>query len=155
MAEVSDRCHLYRWELLRIGNSPTDIDVRVHASLSEDHTDSRVTLHLEVTYSYMRTMIRRPLLQHAVDVEFEIPDISKVLVPVINGEKIAIPPSLVTMMLGIAVGALRGMIAQRTAGTALEKRPLPLINISSLVSRLIYGEPSGRRVIPLEEPVCR
>lgn len=155
VAEVSDGCRLFRWELLRLGRHHADIDVRVHASLREDRAEEKILLRLEASYSYMRSMVRRPLLLHTVEVEFEIPEMAQVSVPVTNGEKISLPPSLMNMMIGVGVGALRGMIAQRTAGTPLEDRPLPLINISSLVSRLIYGEPSGSRVVPLEEPICR
>lgn len=139
---------------MRYGNTPEDISVDLRARLEPDGASERLSLQVAVTYSYMRTMIKRPLLEHAVVAEFEIPGLADLLKMTPSREKIAIPPSLMNLMLSVTIGSLRGMIAKRTAGTALEKHPLPLINISSLVSRLIYGEWPHNRVIPLEEPVC-
>ena len=109
---------------------------------------------LTATYTYMRGMIKRPLLEYAVVAEFEIPEMSGYVKFTPSHETVSVPPSLMNLMLCVAVGALRGMIARKTSGTPLENHPLPLINISSLVSKLIYGERADNRVVPLEEPVC-
>ena len=55
------------------------------------------------------------------------------------------------VMYGVAIGALRGMLAQRLAGTMLEAYPLPLVNISELVSRHLYGNAPSQLTIPLED----
>ncbi|MBP3590312.1 MAG: hypothetical protein J6J61_07030, partial [Muribaculaceae bacterium] len=57
-----------------------------------------------------------------------------------HGENAVVDSQLMMLMLGVAVGALRGIVAVRTKGTLLESRPLPIINISALMYRLHYGE---------------
>lgn len=154
MAELPEHCRLNRWELLRYGGNPAEIAVNLRASLEQDSSKERLSLKVAVDYSYMRDMVKRPLLEYAVEADFEIPGLARYVRFSTSREKVAIPPSLMNLMLSVAVGSLRGMIARKTADTPLENHPLPLINISSLVSRLIYGEGTSDRVIPLEEPVC-
>lgn len=154
VADLPDHCHLNRWELLRYGSNPENIAVDLRASLDRDVPRERLALVLTATYTYMRGMIKRPLLEYAVVAEFEIPGMSAYVEFSPSRETVSVPPSLMNLMLCVAVGALRGMIARKTSGTPLENHPLPLINISSLVSKLIYGERADNRVVPLEEPVC-
>ena len=54
-----------------------------------------------------------------------------------------------TLMYSAAIGALRGMLALRVENTFLKDYPLPLINISELVSERIYGRKADLHTIPL------
>lgn len=150
ISEVAGKNHLHRWEMLRYGNNPEDIIIDMKARVEGDSASESLTLRLEVMYSYMRSMVRRPLLDYAVDVVFEIPSIGFSS----GRDRVDIPPSLMAMMLNVAIGALRGMIAQKTAGTPIEDRPLPLVNVSQLVSRLIYGDRPSSRTIPVDSQIC-
>lgn len=150
VAEIPGECHVSRWELLRYGNNPEDVVVDLVARLEDDRPAERLTLRMGVVYSYMRSMVRRRLLRHTVEVVFSIPSMDDFVPPTPARDKIDISPSVMSMMLGVAIGALRGMVAQKTAGTPLEERPLPLINISELVSRLIYGSRPSAATIPLD-----
>ncbi len=154
ISEVQGKSHVNRWEMLRYGNSPTDISVDLTANVGEDMALDQITLRLEVIYTYMRSMVRRPLLKSAVEAVFEIPGLDRHVAFSPSRETLEIPPSLMTLMLGVAIGALRGMVAQKTVGTPIADRPLPLVNISWLVSRLMYGNTPSRRTIPLEAQVC-
>lgn len=155
VAEVPGECHISRWEMLRYGNRPEDIAVDLLARLEDDRVAEQLALKVGVAYTYMRSMVKRPLLRHTVEVVFAIPSIEDFVSFTPARDKIDISPSVISMMLGVAIGALRGMIAQKTTGTPLEGRPLPLVNISDLVSRLIYGDRPSRATIPLEQPaVC-
>ena len=73
ISEVAGKNHLHRWEMLRYGNNPEDIIIDMKARVEGDSASESLTLRLEVMYSYMRSMVRRPLLDYAVDVVFEIP----------------------------------------------------------------------------------
>ncbi|MDE6528193.1 MAG: hypothetical protein K2L78_04025, partial [Muribaculaceae bacterium] len=53
------------------------------------------------------------------------------------------------LMYSAAVGALRGMLALRVENTFLKNYPLPLINISALVSERLYGTKADPAVVPL------
>lgn len=155
VAEVPGECHLSRWEMLRYGNHPEDIAVDLVARVEDDRVAERLALRVGVFYTYMRSMVRRPLLRQTVEVVFTIPSMEDFVSFTPARDKIDIAPSVISMMLGVAIGALRGMIAQKTTGTPLEGRPLPLVNVSGLVSRLIYGDRPSRATIPLGEPaVC-
>lgn len=154
ISEVAGKTHLHRWEMLRYGNNPEDIIIDMKARVEGDSASESLTLRLEVMYSYMRSMVRRPLLDYAVDVVFEIPSIADYVGFSSVRDRVDIPPSLMAMMLNVAIGALRGMIAQKTAGTPIEDSPLPLVNVSQLVSRLIYGDRPSSRTIPVDSQIC-
>lgn len=155
IAELPRLTHLNRWELLRYGSQPADIDVNLRTHLEQNLADSRVTLRVEVVYTYMRAMIKRPLLHLAAEAVFEIVGLERYMMPTADRESIDMPPSLMQLMLSVAIGAIRGMIAQKTVGTSLQSHPMPLIDISKLVSRLIYGTPAPQGTIPLGAAVCR
>ncbi len=155
VAEVADHCHLNRWEILRYGNRAEDIAIDLNARVEADHASDMLTLRLEALYTYMRGMVKRPLLSHTVEAVFEIPSLAEYVTFNQTRDKVDLPPSVMSLMLSVAIGALRGMIAQKTAGTALENRPMPLINLTELVSRLIYGQRHDGVVIPVDDPIYR
>lgn len=93
--------------------------------------------------------MRHDILDYNIRVYFEIEPFDSLRTD--DGKDIALPPSLMTLMYGVAIGALRGMLAQRLAGTMLEAYPLPLVNISELVSRHLYGNAPSQLTIPLED----
>jgi len=100
-------------------------------------------------------MVRRPLLDFAVATEFEVDNFDRHFAHALDRDRMVdLPPSVLTLMLGVSIGALRGMIAQRTKGTPLESSPLPLINITSLVSRLIYADTADDYTHPLSAQIC-
>ena len=64
---------------------------------------------------------------------------------------IELPPRIMTIMYGAAIGALRGILAQKLENTQLRDYPLPLVNVSELVSRHIYGTPAPDRTVPFAD----
>lgn len=153
IAELPGKCHINRWEMMRYGSNAEDVSVDLHARLDTDARADRLTLRLGAVYTYMRSMVKRPLLDYTVEAEFEIPNLEEYVSFSTSRDKVDIPPAVMSLMLSVALGALRGMIAQKTIGTALEYRPLPLVNLSSLVSRLIYGSEPAKPVIPVSSSV--
>lgn len=153
IAELPSRCHINRWEMMRYGSASADVSVDLHARLDTDTRADRLILRLGAVYTYMRSMVKRPLLDYTVEAEFEIPGLEEYVSFSPSRDKVDIPPAVMSLMLSVALGALRGMIAQKTVGTALEYRPLPLVNLSSLVSRLIYGSEPSKPTIPVSSSV--
>ena len=100
-----------------------------------------------VGVSYITTyrLMQERLLQYTVAAVFEFDDCEGHVS--VGGDSCMINTSTMVMMLGVTIGSLRGMLALRTAGTFLKNHPLPIINISELVSRLAYGSdvPFGSR----------
>lgn len=153
IADLPRQCHINRWEMLRYGAHPEDINVDVHARLDSDIASDRITLRLGTVYTYMRDMVKRPLLDYTVEAEFEIPNLNDYVDFSPTRDDIDLPPSILSLMLSVALGALRGMIAQKTVGTPLEFRPLPLVNLSKLVSRLIYRTKPAKNAIPISSNI--
>lgn len=119
-----------------------DMNVRVIPNLE------RSTVSLVVTCSYVAIMgmIRTRILNCTVITTFEIEDLAAHIS--LQGEEVVFGGKLMMSMLGIAVGALRGIVSVRTADTPLVKHPLPIIDLSALMYRLRYGK-SAPSAIPL------
>lgn len=153
--EVTSLTRLYRWEILRMASASSQVKVGLKAKVDLLPGDGAVRLLLTAYYTRVRGMVRRPLLDFAVETDFEVDDFDRHFSDAVNGERIIdLPPSVLTLMLSVGIGAMRGMIAQRTKGTPLEATPLPLINISSLVSRLIYAAPPDGLIHPFSTQIC-
>ena len=139
--EVTELTRLYRWEMLRMASAASQVKVGIKAKVELAPDDSTIKLRLTAFYTRVRGMVRRPVLDFTVDAEFEVDEFHNHFGSALaNDRLIDLPPSVLTLMLSVGVGALRGMIAQRTKGTPLASTPMPLINISALVSRLIYSD---------------
>ena len=85
------------------------------------------------------------LLQYTVAAVFEFDNCEGHVS--VDGDSCLINTSTMLLMLSVTIGSLRGMLALRTAGTFLKSYPLPIINISELISRRAYGNdvPFGSR----------
>lgn len=141
-----------RLEMMR--NTGGDIVISLNSRLVPSKVDpGRIGLILGVKYRRERSMIMRTLLHYHIEVVFEIDRMEDHVN--VGDTTVEVSPRLLTVMIGIAVGAIRGMLAQRTARTFLADYPLPLINVSDIVSRMIYNEEPDDTVIPLTELVYR
>ena len=143
--ELSRQNSINRWELMRYCGSKITVTLesRFHARPAR-HC---VSLVVATRYHCMRDQLRHDLLYYGSEVFFDIEPFSS-LDANDNGE-MELPPRLMTIMYGVAIGALRGMLAQKVERTQLRDYPLPLINISELVSCHIYGTPAPEHAIPL------
>lgn len=147
--ELTSTNTVNRWELMRYDGSP--ITVALHSRFHADPARHSVALQLTVSYYYYRSMMRHNLVDYPIEVSFELEPFHS-LTTGTNGE-IALPPRIMTMMYSVAIGALRGMLAQKAANTILRDYPLPIVNVSELVSRHIYGSPVPDNSVPLVDYV--
>lgn len=151
--EVPGRSRIDRLEIMRCTHGgifrtvrPEEITVGLSVRFDTKGSDM-LSVTATATYSCIRSMVKRRLLDYTVETLFEIPGMDANITMADN--RIDIPPHLMTLLLSATIGALRGMLAMRTSGTALADYPLPLINISTLVSRLTYGTESPRNPFPI------
>lgn len=149
IADVSELpdSHVNRWELLRFNGE--NLAVTLTSRFGIDAETHQVELRVYALYRYMRGMVTRPLLDVGCAVRVEL---NPFPIEFVVGDE-QLPPRLMTIMYGAAVGALRGMIAMRVTGTALSAYPLPLVNVSQLVSNHVYGSQAPRHSFPLDELV--
>lgn len=144
--ELPDATSISRWEIMRYSGG--EISVTLKSKFTGGVEEDIVALRLEVIYSYMRGMMRHRLLRYSIAVDFEVPDAGAFS---IDDTGMDIPPRLMTLMYSSAIGAMRGMLALRTAGTFLKDYPLPLINISALVCEHVSGRKVPDDILPLTD----
>lgn len=111
------------------------IEVGMDVALNPDLTHNRLGLTTGVRYHSEPGEVRKELLNYRISSVFEVVDLESYIISREN-EMIVIRPELVTMLLGIAVGAIRGMLVLKTAGTFFDNFPLPVISIKPLLETL-------------------
>ena len=126
-----DSTHFYRWELMRYEATP--VDVSLTSDFSYRAGRRLVSLRLTARYTTFRNQMNRRLLDYVVNSEFELlgPDAE------VSVEELVVDTELVRLMLGVALGAMRGMISLRTANTFLSHFPLPIYNINELMEPIM------------------
>lgn len=131
--ELPKHSALHRWELLR---HPADCPVECTVSVGFDSPTANdcVAMRLTVRYTSMRGGIMRPLLTYSIRVNYGIMDLKHRAMVTDNAVYLA--QGLLPLMLSIGIGALRGMVALRTSGTALAGHPLPVLSIPTLLKHL-------------------
>lgn len=146
VSEVPSGISLSRWEIRRYAGGEITVGL---TSRFTGHADRRVvTLVIGASYTCMRHMMRHRLLDYTIAVDFELDRFDEIL---IEEGGMSVPPRLMALMYSVAIGALRGMLAMRTAGTFLSDYPLPLINVSALVSEHVSGQPVSGDVVPFSD----
>ncbi|MEE1207094.1 MAG: hypothetical protein UHP27_02860 [Muribaculaceae bacterium] len=110
------------------------VSVNLHARLMPETPSDRLGISVTVDYRNEDDLFRTLLLSYTVTARFRIAHLSSAVT--FDGSSLAIPHHLLTLMLGTTVGALRGMLVLRTAGTPLADYPLPLLNVADLAASL-------------------
>lgn len=129
--EDRDRTHFYRWEMMRYCATP--IEVNLSTGFSYRAGRHVVRLMLSARYTTIRAQMSHRLMDYTVIADFELlgPDSEA------DADEIIVSADLVKMMLGVVIGAMRGMIALRTAHTFLSHYPLPIYNLETLMKPII------------------
>ena len=129
--ENRELTHLYRWEMMRYDSTP--VEVNLSTGFSYRAGQRLVRLTLEARYTTVRNQMNRRLLDYAITADFELtgPDAEA------GREEIVVNEELVRLMISVGLGALRGMIALRTANTFLAHYPLPVYNVNKLMEPII------------------
>ncbi|MCM1293491.1 MAG: hypothetical protein NC111_07240 [Bacteroides sp.] len=135
LREVKNLSHFYRWEIMRYEGG--EVDIELSTLLTKDERRRAVTLRLGVHYSTLRRQIRRRLLDYYIDADFEIRNVDGVIE--MSRSEIVLTPELLRLMLSISIGAIRGMLAMRTANSFLANFPLPVYDLEHLISRMSYA----------------
>lgn len=133
--ELPDSTVINRRMLRKLGNDPVSVDMNVR--VLPDVERSVISLVVTCTYIGVIGMIRTRILTSSVIATFEIEKL-------VNDKRqanveVVVDAELMKTMLSIAVGALRGIVAVRTADTPLRNTPLPIIDLTVLMYRLNYG----------------
>ncbi len=135
ISEVKQASVIHHWETMRYEGGK--VNVALSASFNMCRESSEAIITVGVHYTTLRSQVIRKLMDYAVRARFEISDI-KGLVDIEYGD-ILLPPGLLHLMLSVSVGALRGMLALRTANTFLANFPLPLLDLTEIMDHMDMG----------------
>lgn len=136
VSEVPRATVINRSALRRLGHQTVSVDMNVR--VIPDIPRNMISLVVSCSYIATIGFVRQRLLVSSVITTFEIDDLQSNIVT--HGNEVVVAGRLMMTMLGIAVGALRGIVAVHTQGTALRHRPLPIIDLTALMARLNYGK---------------
>lgn len=122
-----------RWELM-LYSAGTPIDLDISADFITVPGTPELRVRLGAHYTCLRAQIVRKMLDYVIEVSFDINEIGG-RADITDGEML-IDPEVLSLMLSVGVGALRGMVALRTEGSVLEKHPVPVMRIRDLITRV-------------------
>lgn len=115
-----------------------NIIIEMGLSLPKESKENTFELKTKVQYYYTHEHNQEnkkiiPIKKKALELEtsnlFELDDLSKYLT--FNDDSIIDSFGVIPIMLRISVGALRGILITKTAGTCLSKFPLPIMSIDN------------------------
>lgn len=129
--EDHNRTHLYRWEIMRYEGTPVDVNLFTDFSYRAGQRIVRLTL--SARYTTIRSQMSRRLLDYSVTADFELLGSDAET----TKDEIVVNEQLVRLMIAVAMGALRGMVAIRTSHTFLAHYPLPIYDMNSLMDPII------------------
>lgn len=126
---------IHHWEMVRYSGTP--VEVNLTTDFSRNESSHVVRLRLGVHYTTYRGQIMRKLLDYVIEADFEL--IHQPADFISGNRDVILPTDLVSLMLSIGIGAVRGMIALRTSRTFLRHYPLPVYDINSLIDDIIMA----------------
>lgn len=130
--EVNSKIRFNRWDILRYKGEP--INVNFQASIDPFINDNKLVLTLGVFY--IGTVESRSItyLKYFISLEYDIPNILEHIE--VNDYSILLPPYMLTIMMSVGIGTLRGMLVKCLSNTKLKSYPLPILNITEIIHSL-------------------
>lgn len=144
ISELKRGCAVHHWELMRYEGGKVNVGLSARFDMSRE--SAIATVVVGVHYTTLRSQVVRKLMDYTIKARFEVSELSG-MVDIEYGD-ILIPPGLLHLMLSVSIGALRGMVALRTANTFLANFPLPLMNLSEVMAHMDMG--IGQVLTPLQ-----
>lgn len=140
LREVKSESRLYRWEIIHHdAESAPEVDVQLSTHFFTTPGSNIVTLRVGANYTILRSMIRRKLLDYVAEATFELtPGAGEYEA---DSEEMIVSTDVVRVMLSLTIGAIRGMIAVKTADTFLARHPLPVYNLDTLIDNMVASHP--------------
>ncbi len=148
LAEVNEqpsRSHFNRWEIMRYDGYP--ISVKISTNFLPYIENNILKVVLGVHYDTSRNHSPRNLLQYYISLNFEILNLSEYIE--ITDKIVKLPSYMLTVIMSVSIGTLRGMLVQRTRHTFLDTYPLPILNISEIVADINSPSSSYNSASPI------
>lgn len=113
---------------------PDDLNISFGLRLAPDIQHNLLELNVIVIYRINGKEGRKILEISSLNI-FEIKKIKDLLI--VNEEAIEDISGIIPTLVGVAVGTIRGMLVNKTAGTPLDKYPLPMVNPETLCENIL------------------
>lgn len=132
---------IYRWEMMLMHQSvKPEIDVDLLVSFVTPENSDVVRLRIGALFTGLRGQIRRRLMDYYIDADFKVDTLEYADIRKADEfQDIMFSSESLRLMLSITLGALRGMVALRTAGTLLADYPLPIYDLDVLTEKLVVS----------------
>lgn len=117
-------------KILRTKGLQVGININTTPFLSEN----QIKLSVTINYHYINNSILVTPLHYTMDIWFNVNNLDEFIED--KGNSILIKHELLSMLLGVSIGTIGGMIAHRCKDTFLENYPLPIINVTHLMASL-------------------
>lgn len=137
--EIPGQCRINRWEMIKYSGTSVEVELKTGVSVAPEH--ERLTMTVAAVYTTSRALVERKLMEYTIEAVYEIEDLGHIVEA--SDDSVMIPPDLLSLLLSLSIGALRGMIALRTANTFLANYPLPIYRIDTLISNMAGGRRAG------------
>ncbi len=93
-------------------------------------------LKLKLLLNYKLNELNDFVLQLESETVFHIKNLNKAIVKNEEENKVDIKDDLLSTLLGVCIGATRGILATKTRGTAFSAFPLPIINVKDFLKNM-------------------
>ena len=136
VSELNSKSKFNRWEIMRYKGIP--LNVSLSASITPMLDENILKLELGVHYILDKDGKKTPYVDYYICCEYEIPNLVSQIET--NDLTITLPSYMITIMMSVAVGTLRGMLVKKLENTKLGAYPLPIINVSEIIHECIFQE---------------
>lgn len=113
---------------------PDDLNISFGLKLTPDIQHDLLELYVVATYNANEKEGEKILEIESLNT-FEIKDIKDLLI--VNEGAIEDKSGIIPTLVGVAIGTIRGMLVAKTAGTPLDKYPLPMVNPETLCENIL------------------
>lgn len=113
---------------------PDDLNISFGLKLTPDIQHDLLELYIVATYNTNEKEGEKILEMESLNT-FEIKNIKDLLI--VNEGAIEDISGIIPTLVGVAIGTIRGMLVAKTAGTPLDKYPLPMVNPKTLCENIL------------------
>lgn len=111
-----------------------DLQVGININTIPFLLKNQIKFQITIDYHYIDNTILAEPLFYTMEIWFDVADLASFVEEKENS--VLIKHELLSMLLGVSIGTIRGMMAHRCRNTVFENYPLPIINVTHLMANL-------------------
>lgn len=143
--EISSKSRINRLKIMRYGGEAINVDLQ--GSINPFLNDNILILELGVYYMSSHNDKQIEYLRYFINLKYEIPNLLDIVET--NDFSVILPSYMLSIMMSVGIGSLRGMLAKTLSHTRLCNYPLPIMNVSEIIHSLHLNRISNTKSNPL------